>query len=222
MTAKAGRRKSKIPSDGANAVVRNGKHSVSKNAVNGRHSPRNNNDSFAPTLKNGSAKTTKSIWPTIEEEYDGLLHAFYEDEDNALAAEIAGRLAPLLRQADPHRETIFASECWSLIAETRGNLPSAIHHRQKEIAKIEQLWNSARTADQADMFLQFHSPLDLADRYDLLAILYHDSGQLKKAIQALWKSREICEEHGVKFDSTDLLKEYLQELRGPVKAKKRK
>lgn len=130
----------------------------------------------------------------------------------------------LLKQHDRTQESILGQEIRSLIYELHEDYAAAIKHRLREIALIDVLWKHAATMKpelQASI-LDRYQPLDLADRYDLLAILYHDSGQLKKAIQALWKSREICEEHGVKFDSTDLLKEYLQELRGPVKAKKKK
>jgi hypothetical protein len=194
-------------------VGRKGKSNVLAHG-DGPRAKRSRKDSILPTKP--------TTWDRIEDLYLKLLDEYYENEDVRRAKPIAAELTRHLRKADPKRDSIFASECQSLVCEVRGDLPAAIRHRLIEIEKIGILWQSSRDDDQRDMFFNLYAPTDLADRHDLLAILYHDSGQLKKAIQALWKSREICEEHGVKFDSTDLLKEYLQELRGPIKAKKKK
>ncbi len=50
-------------------------------------------------------------------------------------------------------------------------------------------------------------------------MLYHDSGDLDKALEALQESKRLCEEHGVKFDGDDILQEYLRE-RKEASAKK--
>jgi hypothetical protein len=42
-------------------------------------------------------------------------------------------------------------------------------------------------------------------------VLYHDSGDLDKALATLRESKRICEEYGIKFDGDDLLQEYLEE-----------
>ena len=84
--------------------------------------------------------------------------------------------------------------------------------------------NASRTLpgsppDVRKYLLSRHGPADLADRYDLLAILYYDAGQLKKAIKTLWQSRELCELHGIKFDGKDLLRDYLAEYQSTVAAR---
>jgi len=55
-----------------------------------------------------------------------------------------------------------------------------------------------------------YSHIDLRDRMTLLAILYSCSDNLKKAVETLNSSKRLCELHGIKFDSEDLLKDYVQ------------
>jgi hypothetical protein len=80
---------------------------------------------------------------------------------------------------------------------------------------IRKLWKTLPGSPEIvrEAILDQYGPADLADRYDLLAILYRDAGQLKKAIRTLWQSRELCELHGIKFDGKDLLRDYLAEYR---------
>jgi hypothetical protein len=52
---------------------------------------------------------------------------------------------------------------------------------------------------------------DLCDRLNMLAILYHDSGDLNKAVRILKEAKQLCQDHGIRFDSEDLLREYSEE-----------
>ncbi|HEX7449135.1 MAG TPA: hypothetical protein VF306_16395, partial [Pirellulales bacterium] len=52
---------------------------------------------------------------------------------------------------------------------------------------------------------------DLSDRLDLLAGLYHDNGDLDRAINALQESKQLCEQQCLEFDGGDMLDEYLVE-----------
>jgi hypothetical protein len=52
---------------------------------------------------------------------------------------------------------------------------------------------------------------DLSDRLDLLAILYHDTGDLDRAIQTLRQTRQLCKRRGIVFDGLAILQEYLEE-----------
>jgi hypothetical protein len=154
-------------------------------------------------------------WPEITDLYHRILDAYYEHEDRRRAMRYVPRLEALLRKEAAAHEAIFGEECWSLASEVRGDLPAAIAYRRNEIRLVRRLWKTlpGSPPDVRKLLLSRHGPGDLADRYDLLAILYHDAGQLRKAIKTLWQSRELCELHGIKFDGKDLLRDYLAEHR---------
>jgi tetratricopeptide (TPR) repeat protein len=173
-----------------------------------------------PTAVNGRRGDAHG-WPEITDLYHKILDAYYGLEDRRRALRYVPRLEALLRQEAGDHTAIFGEECWSLVRELRGDLPGAIAHRRNEIRLIRQLWKTLPgSPDHIRKFLlSRHGPADLADRYDLLAILYHDAGQLKKAIRTLWQSRELCELHGVKFDGKDLLRDYLAEYQSASAAR---
>ena len=79
----------------------------------------------------------------------------------------------------------WARECWSLLYEVKGNLPKAIQYRESEIKLIKHLWEISRGTPGEEFVFQQYDASDLSDRYDLLAILFHDAGHLDKAIQIL-------------------------------------
>jgi len=53
----------------------------------------------------------------------------------------------------------------------------------------------------------------VSDRLDLLAALYHDGGDLDKAIATLQESKTLCCEQDIKFDADDMLQDYMKEKR---------
>jgi hypothetical protein len=67
---------------------------------------------------------------------------------------------------------------------------------------------------QKEFVLKDYGYQDLSDRLDLLATLYHDSGQLKQAVAVLEESQRLCQEQGLIFDGQGLLDEYLLEMGG--------
>jgi tetratricopeptide (TPR) repeat protein len=154
-------------------------------------------------------------WHEIEHLYLRVLEAYYDQEDKRRALRYLPRLEKLLRQEDSNHQAILGEECWALLRELRGDLSAAITHRLNQVRLIRRLWQiSENDPEEVRRFaLRYYGPADLADRYDLLAILYRDAGQLKKAIKTLWQSRELCELHGVNFDGKDLLRDYLAEYR---------
>jgi hypothetical protein len=160
-----------------------------------------------------SRRKFASVWDEIQYLYDKLLYWLYQREDRGKARPYADRLDHLLAKADPHGEAIFGEECRSLIFETKGNLPQAIRHREKEIRLIRQLHDLSRPGARRDLVLRDYGYGDLSDRLDLLATLYHDSGNWNKAIAALQESKRLCTRHGIPFDGDDLLREYLEENR---------
>jgi hypothetical protein len=148
--------------------------------------------------------------------YHKLLYWLYEREDPARARAFAERLARLLSRVSPDHGAIFPEECWSLICEARGDLPGAIKHRENEIQLMKRLHKISRDSPQREEILRLHGYDDLSDRLDLLAVLYHDSGQLVRAIDTLQESKRLCALHGIAFDSEDLLQEYLEEKAAPM------
>ncbi|HUY35105.1 MAG TPA: hypothetical protein VMV69_20315 [Pirellulales bacterium] len=154
-------------------------------------------------------------WDEIEYLYDKLLYWLYQRENVGKARPYAERLGSLLPRAAPGGETIFGEECWSLVYESRGDLPNAIEHRKNEVRLIRRLHELARNVRQRDLVLKDYGHEDLSDRLDLLATLYHDAGELEHALSTLRESKRICEAHGIKFDGDDLLREYLEERGKP-------
>lgn len=165
--------------------------------------------------RNGTVRDHE--WPRIRELYFDLIDAWYGDEDGRRSRRLAARLEFLLEREDADQGAILGQDCRAMICEVRGDLAGAIRHRLNEIRMRKQLWESfpppGRRSEAQRSALRGYEIADLADRYDLLAILYHDAGQLRKAIRTLWQSRELCELHGIKFDGKDLLRDYLAEYR---------
>jgi len=150
-------------------------------------------------------------WDEIEYLYQKILYWFYPLRDYRKALAFSKRLEGLLPKADPGHEAIFSEACWSLLYEVKGNLPKAIHYRESEIKLIKHLWEISRGTLGEEFVFQQYDASDLSDRYDLLAILYHDAGNLDKAIQILRDSEQLCKESGIRFDGKDLLRDYLAE-----------
>lgn len=153
-----------------------------------------------------------TAWDEIGYLYDKLLYWLYQREDSARARAYATRLERLVSRADPRQEAIFGQECSSLVCEALGDHGKAIEHRENEIRLIRKLHAVSRDIRSHESSLKAYSWVDLSDRLDLLAILYHDSGALQKAIATLRESKQLCTSHGLRFDGDDILQEYLEEL----------
>jgi tetratricopeptide (TPR) repeat protein len=154
---------------------------------------------------------TSNKWGNIKGIYYRLLNSLYKHEDYKSANKFAEELKILLHRVDPNHETIFGEECWSLISESQGNLAEAIKYREHEIQLIRQLHEETKNNPASAGVLKYYGYDDFCDRMDLLAILYHDIGELDKAIAVLQESKRVCQQHGIKFDGEDLMEKYLQE-----------
>jgi tetratricopeptide (TPR) repeat protein len=150
-------------------------------------------------------------WDEIGYLYDKLLYWLYGRADPERARPYAERLERLLPRADPDHEAIFGEECRSLACEAKGDLGNAIQHRENEIRLIRRLHEISRGKPWEEIALKDYDYEALSDRLDLLAMLYHDSGNADKAIRILRGSKRLCGRHGVPFDGEDTLREYLQE-----------
>ncbi len=151
----------------------------------------------------GNRRSFEGDWDRILYLYDKLLHWLYGMHNRRRAVKFSAPLKSLLAARVGHT-AIKGEECWSLVCEAEGDLPSAIKYRRSEIRLIKRLRKLMRHPPE-------YGPDDLADRYDLLAILYHDAGRLDSAIAALKESRKICSRARIRFDGAKLMKDYLRE-----------
>ncbi len=143
--------------------------------------------------------------------YHKLLYWLYEREDKVRARAYAERLARLLSKASAEHDAIFPEECRSLTCEAMDDLPGAVKHRENEVRLIKRLHEISRGTRQQDHIFGLYGYDNLSDRLDLLAVLYHDSGDLDKAIATLLESKHLCSKHRIRFDGADILQEYLEE-----------
>jgi hypothetical protein len=151
-----------------------------------------------------SQRRFEGHWDEILYLYQKILYWFYPVRDRERAMYFSRRLARRLRESKIGGEAIKGQECWALIYEVQGRPASAIKHRKKEIDLIKRLLTIAPR-------IGGYRVEDLADRLELLAIVYHDAGQLSTAISTLEESRLRCRRAGIPFDGKDLLTDYCLE-----------
>jgi hypothetical protein len=144
--------------------------------------------------------------------YEALLLALYERRNPNRARVIANRLHRSLSSFSTQPESIFVEECRSLIAETQSDLPNAIRHRKNEIELIRRLHEISRNTASQDFVFGQYDYTDLRDRLTLLAMLYHDAGDIHEAIATLEESKRLCADHTMKFEDDDLIREYSRVL----------
>jgi tetratricopeptide (TPR) repeat protein len=161
--------------------------------------------------RKSAARNSVQPGDEIDRHYLDLLSSFYEKQDHRRASRFAERLETALKLAP--EESIRAEECRSLIAEVRGDLSSAIKHREREIQLIRKLHKLSAGKPGESYVLRQYSVQDLSDRLDLLAILYRAAGQLARAIGVLEESRRLCQTHRVRFDAAALLRDYGRQQR---------
>jgi tetratricopeptide (TPR) repeat protein len=150
-------------------------------------------------------------WDEVGYLYDKLLYWLYQREDVGKARRYAGRLERLLAKLDPDHGAIFGEECWSLVCEAKGDLRKAIEHRKNEIRLMRRLHEISRNTPAEEYVFKDRGYDALSDRLDLLAVLYHESGLLDKAISTLQESKKLCAKHRLTYDGEDILQEYLEE-----------
>jgi hypothetical protein len=155
------------------------------------------------------AASKSSGFRRLDRLYDQLVYCLYDRQSSGRARPYANLLETCLAKSGDSVGAIFAEECRSLIDEAQGDLEGAIRHRTKEIDLIKHLHQIAHGTPDEATALEEYDYDDLRDRLVLLAMLYHDSGRLDKAIETLVAARELCEARGIEFDEEDLLHEYV-------------
>ncbi len=160
-------------------------------------------------------------WDEIDYLRMKILDWFYGRGNRRKAMPFCARLEALLEKTPDAHEAILGEECWSLICEVRGDLARAIAYREREIELIKRLHRISVNTPGRDFVLRGYDYSDLSDRLDLLAGLYHDAGDLAKAIRILKDSRQLCRRHGIPFDGEDMLREYLAEAAADSRSSRR-
>jgi hypothetical protein len=163
-------------------------------------------------------RTFADEWDEIGYLHDKLLYWLYQRADPKKARLYAPRLDQLLAAAAPDHDAILGEECWSLVHEAKGELESAIESRKNEIRLIRRLHELSQGKLHEATALKDYGYDDLSDRLDLLAVLYHDSGDLDKAVATLQESKKLCQEHGKEFDAEEMLQDYVKEKRNARQA----
>ena len=144
--------------------------------------------------------------------YDQLSKSLDKHPGSARTLALSNRLqATLSKSSEDDTGAIFAEECRSLISEAKGDLENAIRHREDEIRLIRRLHEISHNTPTQDFVLGQYGYQDLADNLGMLAILYHDSGDLGTAIRTLEGLKQTCVDHGLAFEGEGLLSEYLKE-----------
>lgn len=151
-------------------------------------------------------------WDAVEDAYQKLLYWLYDRGSAAKAVPYAKRLEQILQVVDPAHESILGEECWSLIYEAQGDIKKAIEYRENEIRLMHRLHELSGALAPESIALEGRGYEHLSERLDLLATLYHAAGNLDRAISLLNESKQLCGEHGLEFDGSDLLAEYLAEM----------
>ena len=140
----------------------------------------------------------RNDWDHILYLYRRALFWFYNRGLRHKAAAFCDSLEGLLKKQKDARVSIKGQECWSLIREIHGNLPRAIYHREREIRLIKHYQLLAPNRNDYTLG-------DLADRLDLLAILFRENGDVAHAISTLRESQALCLQAGIAFDGQILL-----------------
>lgn len=81
----------------------------------------------------------------------------------------------------------------------------AIRYRKSEIRLRKRLL-------KMQPLIHGYKPDNLAGSLDMLAMLYHDVGNIKRAIAILLESRSVSENAGIPFDGKKLLMDFTKEL----------
>jgi len=170
---------------------------------------------FAQSSHDGAPAARKKFegdWDELKYLYHKILYWYYNREDRRQASEFRDRFEELLKKlASRHPEAIFVEECWSVLYELDGDFDSAIEHREREIELILRLWKVSENTPTREQALHGYGVDALCDRLELLSILYHDSGNLDRAIVCLVESQRICESASLPYEGNDLLMDYLDE-----------
>jgi hypothetical protein len=160
---------------------------------------------------NARAAEQPATWKQVDHLYKKILQLFYEKGSRARALTHADRFNDLLSRLASGHDSVFGEECWSLLFELRGDLPAAIRHREREVELILKLWEVSADTPGMSVVLQDYGVEDLADRFDILATLYHEAGELDRAIVTLTSSKWLCESFKVPFEGEEPLQDYLYE-----------
>ena len=146
-----------------------------------------------------------SPWDEILYLYNKGMYWLYNRRIHSRSMIYCNRLERLLlRHANSH-ESIKGEECWAFLCQARGQMREAIRYRKSEIRLRKRLL-------KMQPLIHGYKPDNLADSLDMLAMLYHDVGNIKRAIAILLESRSVSENAGIPFAGKKLLMDFTKEL----------
>jgi len=135
-----------------------------------------------------------------------LIIGFYGYGNKSQALRHCQHLKPLLERAANRHESILGEECWSLVYEVEGELERAIDYREQEIRADRKALAQPRHRRLGISSSGITAPSDWSDRLDLLAGLYHQRGDLGRAIETLQAIGGVMPESGaIEFDGQEML-----------------
>jgi hypothetical protein len=159
-------------------------------------------------------------WDRADYLYHKLLYWLYERGLAAKAMPYARALEGILKR-HYGGGSIFPEECLSLAHECKGDLAGAIEHRLIEVRLLKRHLEVAEQSVHRDTLLAQYGYSDLCDRLDLLATLYHDTGDVSQAVETLRESQSLCQRHCIDFDGKELIREYTNELGGQAVSRRK-
>ncbi len=148
-------------------------------------------------------------WDEISYLYHKTLYWAYARNNYSKARVFVPRLLNLLEKDDPQCIALLGLTARALVFEIRDELEHAVVYRSKEIKTLEYLLKLGGAAAEG------LDRSDVSDSMDLLASLYWNMGDLKKAQQTLEASRDYCKQHQLAFDAQDMLDDVLAERAEP-------
>lgn len=155
-----------------------------------------------------NGRASANPWHEIDRLYHKMLYWFYgPPHDLARAKAVAHQLKPLLDAHAQTPEAILGEAAWSLYHEVRGSLLLAIKHRKNEIRLIRRLLELPGSQDRYDVS-------DVVSRLELLAGLYDEAGDSRRAVELLQEAKDLSEATGLPFEGGDLLDEILSDAGG--------
>lgn len=153
-------------------------------------------------------------WDELEYLYGKCLYWFYQRGSRYKALPFAMRIEQLLGTLPRAEETARGNECLAILKEIAKDWEKAIDFRRREIAIYEEILSDESTDDFSvrDGIIIDYRPEDLADRYDLLALELLEVGKHEDALEALERSKQVCEAYGLAFDGDEIERDIRDDL----------
>lgn len=135
-------------------------------------------------------------WDEIDYLYDKGVYWLTIRHSRRRALKYIERLKTLLNRHDRERKALLGAMARALVAAYDGDLPCEIRHTERSVEMIQRAVTEVPSCrwDWEDVRTEM----------EILAALYSENGENRKALHYLKGIRTICRKHGVDFDEADL------------------